>query len=118
MTIKTSAMDYNVVRGGWGGFDLNGAGTAYVSTANGNGKGAGGYGGGLYVNSGHVTLTNDDVEFNAANGGLGSPAESTRVDSSLNAGGGMHIAGGTVSYGTSTIINNTDSNNDANNNVG
>ena len=87
-----------------------------TGTAAWQGAGGAAYGGGVYVGGGKVTLSYDGVQSNAANGGTS--AWGTGAKSTMDSGGGLYIAGGLVTYGTSTIINNTDSNNDGNANVG
>ena len=83
------------------------------------GAGGAGYGAGLYISGGTLKLLLDDAENNQADAGisaLGKGALSTAAS-----GGGLYKAGGVLTMDAFTkthIINNTDSNNDAQNNIG
>jgi hypothetical protein len=120
LSVKSCYLESNLAQGGWGGAHFNAAETMITGTAAFQGAGGFGLGGGLYVNGGgtlHLTL--DDVESNQADGGfagLGTGGQSSGVR-----GGGLDNAGGVYTLDAFTfahIINNTDSNNDAQNNIG
>jgi hypothetical protein len=120
VSVKSSFLESNIAQGGFGGAHFNAAETMITGTAGFQGAGGFGLGGGLYVNAGgtlHLTL--DDVEFNQADGGfagLGIGPQSSGVR-----GGGLDNAGGVFTFDVFSfthLINNTDSNNDAQNNIG
>ncbi len=117
LSVKSCNLEFNNAFGGLGGGHLNFAGTAFTGTPAFQGAGGGGFGGGLYISGGTLHLTLDDVESNLAYGGFSQDGATSTAAS----GGGLYKAGGTTTIDAFTlahIINNTDSNNDAHNNIG
>jgi hypothetical protein len=112
VTVKNCDLEFNIARGGNGGQGTPG----FLS---GPGPGGGAYGGGIYINSGTLHLTLDVVENNQANAGFSNGGAGTQ--STAAEGGGLYKFGGVYTLDAFTfmhIINNTDSNNDAQNNIG
>ncbi len=94
-TITDATLSSNTAQGGFG--TLDGLGTV----AGGVGlkphvPGASGYGGGLYVAAGAVTLSDDTLSANAALGGSGG-------DGGNGYGGGVYVAGGSVTLSNDTL---------------
>ncbi len=78
------------------------------------GNGANAYGGGIYVAGGSVTLTNDTLSSNNADGGQGGAGGSTGSGLSSGGNGGAGSGGGLyVAAGTLTMTNDTLSSNNA-----
>ena len=105
VTMINDTLTRNNAVGGTGG---NGATAPRVSSVFpvGHGDGGAGSGGGLYVASGTVTLTNDTITGNdgqGRNGGIGTSGGFGGDGS----GGGVYLAGGTTNLANTLIAQNT-----------
>jgi uncharacterized repeat protein (TIGR01451 family) len=126
LTLSGDTLNGNLVFGGAGGIGGYGASAAQAGNGGGGSDGGDAGGGGLYVNGGSVTLTNDTLSGNAVNGGngglagnggevhlsefAGNYAEGSGGNGGtggLGSGGGLFILGGSVSLGDDTISGNS-----------
>jgi hypothetical protein len=106
--LSNTTVSGNYAKGFYGGT----GGSGWRDQGGAGGLGGNGYGGGLYVASGTVTLSGDIVESNSALAGAGGPG-STKGSKGTATGGGLDIASGasvSISTSTDTISGNTPTN--------
>jgi hypothetical protein len=119
LSVNHCTLQSNTALGGNGGGQWNAAQTMFSGTAGKQGAGGGAFGGGLYIGSGALHLTFDDIESDDADGGLA--ARGTGPQTPSASGGGLFKAGGATTLDAFTLahlLNNFDSNNDGQNNIG
>jgi hypothetical protein len=104
VTLTSSTLTSNTARGGDGGNGSNSpGGSGFIGYG---GVGGAGLGGGLYVAGGTVTLTNDTVSSNSAQGGQGgygptlnntkNSSKTLQASAGVGDGGGIYINGASV----------------------
>ena len=110
VTISNSQIEHNTAWGGPGGLEWNSQGQPFLYLPC-----SGAAGGGLYAGAGTIHLTQDIIQSNQAypRSTLGGIATS---------GGGIYVVTGTTltkdSFTSSNLLNNLDSHNDSNDNLG
>jgi uncharacterized repeat protein (TIGR01451 family) len=106
INLTNAYIGWNGAGGGQGGP----GGTPTVNAGKGGygGQGGQGMGGGLYVNSGSVSLLNATFQWNVARGGQGGTGGTSEKggNGGLGTGGGIYVAGGTLSLGNATMVTN------------
>jgi hypothetical protein len=103
-----SLVQGNYATGGYGGDGYFSACGDGCSVPRGyGGPGGKGFGGGVYVAGGTVSLTGVTLSSNAATGGGGGDGFYPGGSSGIGYGGGMYVAGGTVSLCITTVASNT-----------
>jgi hypothetical protein len=90
----------NLAQGGAGG--AASYGPSVISPPARGTNGGSGYGGGLYVSAGSVSVTNVSISSNTAQGGNGAAG----ANGGSGFGGGLDAAGGTISLVHDTVTNN------------
>jgi hypothetical protein len=118
ITLSNDTLSSNTAVGGNGGNGGAGASGGYDGGS--GGKGGAGSGGGLDVAGGTVTLNNDTLSSNNANGGIGGiggigghPETGSPIgigggggNGGAGSGGGLDVAGGTVKLNNDTLSSN------------
>jgi uncharacterized repeat protein (TIGR01451 family) len=110
VTVATNkAVGSNGTAGANGGKRTTAFGRTYHVTAGAGDTGANAYGGGLYVAGGTVTLSNDTLSGNNAQGGNGGSGGSSLIfgasggSGGAGSGGGMYVASGSVTLSNDTL---------------